>query len=183
VVDRNFRPGRRDGQSPYGNRQLSEDRYAWVRTFLGQFVILLDTSAEDGDLNVTIYHPREKRAAVALGLTELTTEELDAMQELFNKAFELARPTTRRRDEIADEAFQRGDDRYARSYREPPQLVYRQRTLDKHSEGVQQRPAPVPAVTWGGLPSDFGELRESSDEVAEQHEGGSQSQDDGTAAD
>lgn len=182
--ERQFRPGHRNNSklSPYGNRRLSEDRFGWVRTFLGQFVILTSVSKDDMMLNVTLFHPRERGAPVTLGLTECTEEELLAMKELFDKAFELALPTTRRRDKVAHDAFQRGDDSYARSYRQIPQLVYREGALGTHSEGVQERPESVSPSGWGGLPDDGG-VRGAGDELAKSDPQGSESEDDGPTPD
>lgn len=183
MADRQYRAGHRRRDFHYGNRQFSESRYGWVRTYLGQFVILVDKADDDGDLNVTLYHPKEKARPVALNLTDCTEEELIAMKDLFDKAFELAIDTARRRDKVAEDAFQRGDDRYARSYREVPQLVYRQGALDAHREGVRERHEPVSLGGWGGLPADDAGVRGPGNGVAEQHEDRGAPEDDGPETD
>src|ERR1700752_5336389 len=50
-------------------------------------------------------------------LPALTTAELQAMRKFFNDAFDMAEPVCREMDRRAQEAQERGDGVYARSYR------------------------------------------------------------------
>jgi hypothetical protein len=77
---------------------------------------------------------------MSYNLTALTHEELLAMRELFNFAFDLAEPVILLRDRIAQDAFDKGDDSFIRVYRQAPQLIIREGTIRQDGESLRERP-------------------------------------------
>jgi hypothetical protein len=72
-------------------------------------------------------------------LTSLTEEELDAVKGIMEFAFELARPVTRARDRMAQDAFTDGDDSFTRIYRPAAQFVIRNREAAKYDQSILDR--------------------------------------------
>jgi hypothetical protein len=83
-----------------------------------------------------------------LNLSRMTEEELDLLKELFNKAFEMARPTVQARDRNAVNDI---DD--PRNYRQIPRFIERERPKPPYLEGVS-----------GGSEGDDGMVGESEDD-------------------
>lgn len=181
---RGYPLGQRDERFKRKNEGLmSQNRWAWVRTIVGQFVIWVDEKDDNpADLSITVIHPT-KGAPVAWDLTSMTEEELVSMKHLFDTAFAWALPIVQRRDKEAQVAFEAGDDSHARIYRQVPQLVYRKRPESEHGEGVQHGSENVPAVGQDGDDSDEVGLRDPGDDMAERDPSSSLSQDDGSQAD
>lgn len=164
--------------------KFSELRRGWVKTEFGTIFLIEgkeDYRSEYGR-DVIIHIPRPgKIPDVHINLTSFTTEELNALIEFFTKCFDMARPIVERRDQEAQDAWEAGDDSLVRHYRAVPQLVFRQRPVREHSEGVQQRPSGVSESSGGG-DSDR-RVRRTGDELAESDEGTGGAQDDGTPTD
>lgn len=180
---RSYRLGHRRSDLPGMKNKIrdglmSEGRWAWVRTVLGQFVILVDTDEDDkADRTIRLYHPIPGRPPVSWNLTALTEEELLKTKELFDAAFEWALPVVQRRDKEAQDAFDNGDDSHARVYRAVPQLVFRKRPESEHSEGIQVGPGRIPDSSRGAINPDEG-LRGSGDVLPEPDASGSEAEDD-----
>ena len=155
----------------------SENRYAWTQVLVGQVIILVgnEESPEPGS-DVVLFIPRAgRRPDLSFNLTSLTEQELDALHDLFDAAFEWARPISRARDKRAEDANAAGDDSFTRNYRPIPQLVFRKRPSGEYSEGLRQRPSDISRGIWpGDNPTE--PVRDGSDAVAEsdQKSGGSQ---------
>jgi hypothetical protein len=127
---RRFRPGHRDNPQLRGTGKMSDTRRAWLKTAIGQFVILeYGTGDEDHDKEhgptVKLHLPRPGRPPVNFNLTALTAEELKLTREFFNLLFDMAEPIVDLRDKVAHDALADGDDSYARVYRAVPQFVIR----------------------------------------------------------
>jgi integrase len=141
-MPKSYQPGSR--KSVYGqNHKLSENRYAWIISEAGKFLILVGKDEGSGS-DVVVYHPKPgSQPDVRINLTNLTGPELSALEELFRTAFEWAKPVVERRDREADDAWNRGDDSFSRNYRPLPTVVYRKRPEPQHSESVRLGPEGV----------------------------------------
>lgn len=153
-----YRPGSRKGNR-FKPGKISENRYAWLRTGIGQFVtmyyednpLLEEQGEEESDLEfgptVRLILPRQFGPPMKYNITALTFEELDMMRQFFNLLFDLAEPTVRERDRLANEAFEAGDDSYARIYRQVPQYIVRGRPVRADGQGVRDGHEDLPAGT------------------------------------
>lgn len=154
-----------------GTGKMSEERAAWLRTYLGQMTYMRYDKTPDGDTiengpNVVLYVPRTgSRIPLIMNITALTIEELDAMEAFFKLIFDEARPIVVERDRVAREAFDSGDDSFARVYRQLPQFIIRSRSEFGHTEGVHVGSEDLPEVNGGDDTSDDG-LRGDSDQLA-----------------
>lgn len=168
-----FQPGA--GQSgPSRRRQtgqrvaagkISDERKAWTDIFLGQFVLMVypeghEVGSKESGETVKIVVPQRK----VWDLTHLTEEELDSLQKFFDRAFARARPIIRHRDEVASDAFSRGDDSFSRVYRAVPQFFDREGAVTADGQSVQHGPENVLAGDGDGSDSDG--VRGPGDELA-----------------
>ncbi|MEU4066702.1 hypothetical protein AB0F25_30690 [Streptomyces wedmorensis] len=80
-----------------------------------------------GDSVSVLVSTRYNPTGTKLILTNMTHEELVALREIWEHAFDLAEPVVVERDRVAREAFERGDDSNERVYRAPPAKVVRRR--------------------------------------------------------
>lgn len=80
---------------------------------------------EEGDEIVLLVGNIYGGKSVALYLSQMTTEELDALKQILNLAYERARVVTSERDRVAAEAAHNGDDSYIRRHRASPAVVIR----------------------------------------------------------
>lgn len=187
-MPKSYQPGHRrkdlgENMTADGPKRYSDSRYAWVRTEVGQFVILVGDQSNEVGTDVVLYHPRPgNQRAVSIVLTSLTEQELDALEDLFKSAFEWARPVVKQRDQEAEDAWQQGDDSVPRHYRPDAQLVYRKRPQPEHGEELHERSTTVPEGGRRGPDFDGG-VRGTGDELAEPHSGSSVTQDDGSETD
>lgn len=172
-----FKPGHRSNPQLMGTGKMSENRYAWIRLTIGQFVIMLEPDEAEVGTSVRLIQPRPGARSVISNITALTVEELDAMEQFFKLLFDTARPVVVARDKAAQDALDQGDDSHARSYRQPPQFVVRERALREHNEGVPVGPDGVPPVAQGADPD--GAVRGTGDGMAEQPSSDRGPQDDG----
>jgi hypothetical protein len=167
---------------------MSKNRWAWCSVYFGQFVIWADfIKDEKGDDteeigDIKLVYPIPKRPAVSWNLTALTVEELDAVKDIIDTAFGLARPYCEQRDKEAADAFAEGDDSHSRIYRAVPQLVYREGPVREYREGLLDGPADAAGVPRGqgdpGLP-----VRDASSNVAQRDAGHSFTEDDWSEVD
>lgn len=202
MADRLYKPGTKQPRrfNP-GSGRISKNRFAWLRTALGQFVVMRylppeeDEEGEEGEPDpnrpkdrevgpsyvLQISHPQSKRP-LSINFTALTLAEFEKTRQLFNLLFDLAEPVIRERDQVARDAFAEGDDSFNRLYREVPRLIIREGAGRQNIEGVQYGPSGVPLGTEAGrdssgdvLDSDGG-VRGDGDELAnsESPEGRSQ---------
>lgn len=81
-------------------------------------------------------HPTGRGKPIAWNLSAMTAAELEVMRDFFNLAFDLADPVTRERDKVAHEAFEQGDDSFARVYRGLPDFVKRQGPQRENNESI-----------------------------------------------
>lgn len=153
-----YRPGSRNPN--YRNDgKISENRLAWIRTNIGQAVILYyedheeepeeeDNTEDSTEVKtekieygptVRLMLPQPRGRALLSDITSLTMDELTMLREFYNLLFDLAEPSVIERDRIAKDAYSEGDDSYARSYRPVGQFIVRKGTLRANSESVQRR--------------------------------------------
>lgn len=177
-----YQPGQR--RKVFGdNHRITENRYAWVISETGKWMILVGADMGHGT-DVVLFNPRPGKVTdVTINLTNLTRPELDALRELFNTAFEWAETVVDQRDKEAQDAWDQGDDSHTRNYRPLPTVVYRKRPEREHSSGVRQRPDAVLEGGVGERPDHPGGVRGAGDELAEPHSEPGQSEDDGTSTD
>lgn len=196
-MPRESRAGSRTNRYRVGYGRIGDNRVAWLRTMsTGQLVLAeIDSDAvneEAADLQIdgeagytyllNIFIPGRKNP-LRWNFSAMTQEELEKTRQFFNHLFDLADPVVRERDRIANEAFKKGDDSYARIYRPVPQLVTRERPKRQHDPGVLERPGGAAEGTGsgsdfgGGLPAGSGELADSQpqdsglqDDGSEDHE-------------
>lgn len=129
-------------------------------------ILVGDDSGSGSD--VILFHPRPGRVPdVALNLSNLTAEELDAVEELLTTALKWARPVVERRDKEAKDAWDAGDDSYSRNYRSVPQLVFRKRPEWEHGEGLHERPEGVSEGGGRERSDSQGGVRGAGNELAE----------------
>lgn len=148
-------PPRRRFQSPQRFRggRFSKNRLAWLHCVMGQFVVMKDYDVDelekiqlDPEWGATyrLLIPRAGTRPVALNFTAMTHEEFVAFRKLFDLICELAEPVILERDRIAQDAFDKGDDSFNRSYRQIPQLVIREGALGADDQGVHDGPDDLP---------------------------------------
>lgn len=141
------RPGRK--KQTYGDGRMSENRIAWLRVIIGQFVIMRDNGSDEDIVKefgptYRLYLPRPGARAMSFNITALTHEEFLALKEMFQYLFDISEPIILERDRIANAAFDKGDDSFARSYRQIPQLIIRERKVGKDGQGLHERPVDLP---------------------------------------
>jgi hypothetical protein len=88
---------------------------------------------------------------IRISLTGMTVQELTAMRDFLELAINTAMPISQMRDEEAENAFQRGDDTWARHYRAPAQFIVRERAQREHSERIRLGPEGVSEVDGVGV--------------------------------
>lgn len=159
---RSYRPGSRRSDLGKGDAELSEARWAWLRCNLGQVITMVNPT-ESGDPDIKLLHTTQQ-SRYALNLTALTELELLAYKKLVDTTIDWALPIVRERDANAAAAFEQGDDRYPRSYRPLPQLIFRKGNEQAHWEELRKRSERTPVVESApndpnaGLPSASSEV-------------------------
>jgi hypothetical protein len=170
-------------QSRFKDERLAEDRRAWLKTFIGQFILRIQPKDEDdkesyGD-SVILVIPRPSGRPVFLNLTNLTSQELSLMKQFFDTVFDLAEPLCAERDRIAQNAFDNGDDSHIRLYRSVPDLIVREGTIGKHGEVLRDRLANVSTGRERHVNPSIG-FRGVRDEVVAEQPPEQESEDDGS---
>ena len=177
--------------------KITEGRIVWLNIVSGQFVLLRGSHEEqeatqavpEWGTDYRLYFPRPGTKPVSINLTALTTDELHKFREFLNIAFDLAEPVVAQRDRIAQDAFNEGDDSFARSYRQIPQLVIREGAVGQDDEGVYFRPDDLPSGDESGrgevgdLRVPDGGVRGAGDELASGEPSTPESEDDEPQAD
>lgn len=150
-----YKPGSRNKnfRNDRSADKMSENRLAWIRTVMGQAVIMYYNSREEGveeteeeidhlselGASVRLMLPRPNARTITFDITSLTMDELVKMREFYNLLFDLAEPSVRQRDKTAQDAFDSGNDSYARSYRPIGQVVVRKGRIGKDDPSLQER--------------------------------------------
>ena len=202
MVTRQYRPGSRRFKRNEG--RMSPNRLAWLRVYVGQFVImrgydeesLPDVAENDNDDEVSevgrdirLLLPRPTGRPITFNITALTHEELIEMKKFFNLLFDLAEPIILDRDRRAQDAFDQGDESFMRSYRQVPQFVVREGTNGADDQGVHERPEDLPSGDESGsgqvgvVRGSDGGVRGAGYELAPGESEPSEPQDDEPAAD
>lgn len=96
-------PGQRNKRFVPATGRMSESRWAWVRTVIGQVVIMVDEPGESEELlerketgrSIRLIIPLPGRKPVTWNLTALTEAELLKLKELVDAAFAWALPVVR----------------------------------------------------------------------------------------
>lgn len=113
----------------FGTQQMGEERVAFIQTVAGTASIYMNdpaANAQDNTPSVTIWLSEGPgKQPFRLGLGSFTERELDLFKEFFELAMRMARPVCQKRDAIAKEAFETGDDSFGRVYRQEPLMVVR----------------------------------------------------------
>jgi hypothetical protein len=133
-------------------REKLEERYAWITTYDGECVIFVQDPQKlfdekgvakttylefgSGDNVHLVINPVKSRSSAVIMLTNLTEDELDKTKQLFDLAFEWARPVVQLRDREAREALESGDDVNPRNYRQVSHLVVRRKPGGEYGESV-----------------------------------------------
>lgn len=174
-----FRPG-------YG--RLSEEKVLILRTEPSRnaWVIQFDQEttdyennieSESGDTFLLCMEIPGRPRPLIWNITGMTTEEHQATREFFSQLFDLTEPIVRERDRIAHDAANKGDDSFARIYRQLPIFVDRQGTQREDSEGIHDR--SVRLAGGGGLGRNTdGGVSSHGDELADSEQDEARSQDD-----
>jgi hypothetical protein len=170
--DRKFKPGHRSAVRYGSTGKISENRFAWLRLYFGQFQIMKYEIPEEEEerevgANITLYIPRPgTQSPLSLNMTALTSEELQAMREFFELLFTEVEPVIADRDRIANDALAKGDDSYARVYRQVPQFIVRQRPERTDSPSVHDGSEDVSSGSGGDVDPDD-RVRGLGDELAD----------------
>ena len=198
MANSTYRPGSRKKKYTDDGR-MSKNRLAWIRTRVGQAVIMyyedpqdLDEGEDEAEQErigkpeygptVRLMLPQLNGRTVFQDITALTMPELEMLREFYNLLFDLAEPSVRERDRIAQDAYAEGDDSYARSYRPVGQFVIRKGTIKPHSESVQRRLESLLEGT-GDRRGFTRRVRGDGDELVDGESKEGSTQDDGTPPD
>ena len=139
MPDRLYVPGRRSRGG-----KMSDDRAAWVKVvFADGNIYIKQWSDEEKELGIPEYGPNvvfmltsNRGQRLTFDVTSLTLAELEALKNFFGLMWELAEPIIRRRDEVAKDEQEKGNDAFVRIYRAVPQLVIRDRIVEAHKQGI-----------------------------------------------
>jgi hypothetical protein len=113
----------------------SEDTREWKEA---QGHKILEYDPDLPPVKIEIRYPG-RRNSVTFNLTGMTAQELEEFKKFWDYAFEKARPICESLDEKAKEAYDNGDDAYARLYRTIPRFIIRQRSESEHGTGIPSR--------------------------------------------
>lgn len=167
-----FRAGVRTSKGP---ERISDERKAWIRLPFHEFVLYIydgkdeDTKEELGsNVRMSLRLANTSRP-LSISLSGMTVQELSLLQEFLDMAIQAAMPVSAQRDKAAEDAFQSGDDSWARHYRSPAELTVRQGAQREYLERLRVRSERVPALDSAGEvgASDIGEPGESESDLAE----------------
>lgn len=119
------RQARGRGRKDYTDK-ISEDRIASLHFLFGQIGVYLKYSDESIDSTPQVFVAGTgTQQRFQWSLCNLTGEELESMRQLFELAFQLAKPVVEIRDAEAEQAFELGDDSRPRIFRQKPVFVVR----------------------------------------------------------
>lgn len=134
-------PGRSQGRrGKWTHGKIPSDRVAWAEFSAGKLAVNKYPEYQDCEEGETpevdesvghsvslLLNSRFDAKTIKFILTHMTGPELDAFEQVFHHAIQLARPSVEARDKLAKEAFENGDDSHERVYRNLPTLVVRER--------------------------------------------------------
>lgn len=150
MADRRYRPGHRNSPQLRGDGKMSEERYAWLKTAVGQMVILVQHGeGKETGPTIRLHLPRPGGRPISYNLTALTKEELDEMRKFFELLFATAEPVVISRDRMAQDALTAGDDSFARVYRQLPQFIVREGSQPRYDQGVHDGSEGLPPGSGG----------------------------------
>ncbi|HEY6021730.1 MAG TPA: hypothetical protein VIY48_18230 [Candidatus Paceibacterota bacterium] len=170
--DKQYRPGSR--KALYRPGRFTPGRIAWTTTYAGQYAITHHPEVKENEPGPSIKMniSRGSGRPIVIDATSLTMEELLQLRKAFNLLFDLAEPIVRERDRVAQDAYDKGDDSYTRSYRSVPRFVIREGEIGPDGQSVYDGPESIPLrYRWPGgagyseHPEE--ELRDAGSEVAE----------------
>lgn len=178
-----YKPGHRSRPQVRGTGKISENRAAWCKTVIGQFVLMLDPpeNADQVGTDIRLHIPRPGMRDVTLNLTAMTVEELDAFEQFITLILQTARPVCEERDKVAQDALDQGDDSHGRVYRQAPQFIVRSGAILADHAGLRRGLEGVPEVEPTAGASDGG-IRGRGDALAEPAPDNSGPEDDGSQA-
>ena len=158
-------------KKPIISGRIPDGNVAWVENFYGRYFILAGEIKDDPlqpGKDVAIVLPRRfyPKMGPIISLANLTEAELDTLKELFDLAFELAKPIVQERDRVAQDEFDKGNDSFDRLYRRVPTLVVREGAKRENNPGLRQRHADLLDSSGGGEGVDGG-VRRAGDGLAE----------------
>lgn len=174
--------------------RISENRFVWARTVIGQFIgMIYDNNVSvDKETGEEVVHnppengpdiylilPQQGRQPIKYCLTALSAAELKVTRQLLVLLFDLAEPICEGRDRMAQDAYDEGDDSFSRVYREVPQFVVREGPLRTHYEGLYDGLESI-LERAGHVSSDEEGLRKLRDELANRESSDSEGENDGT---
>jgi hypothetical protein len=115
--------------------KFGDNRHAWTRTQAGEaicYVALPDENESNPDLDrVTLTFTKNGRH-LSIDLTNLTHQELQALQTVIGMAIEIALPVCEELDDRAQKAKAKGDDTDSRLYRAVSKIHVRERPQREH---------------------------------------------------
>jgi hypothetical protein len=141
--------------------RYGENRESWVDLALLEAVLYIGPTdnefdqtdfPEEVDSVRLLLAKKGTKLKIGLPLTHMTEDEVEVFREFMNRALDLAQTKCRELDQKARQAFDQGDDTYARLYRPVPRLVVRSRIVTADGSGVPQRsdqPEPVAGRSAG----------------------------------
>ncbi len=174
-----YRPGSRDPKYN-GEGRLRENVIAYLSTFIGKFSIEVyePITTEDGYSEVRVESGNNVRLAICAvngrtyryNFSALTHDELVNLKQLFDMLFDEVEPIVLARDREAQDAYENGDDSFARVYRSVPRLVVRKRSIGVDSQGLLRGPEGNAEGHEVGVDSD-GLPRGDGGDMADDNEG------------
>ena len=132
--------------------RIDPDTVAWVDSNIGRIVLKhFEKNPMQGEvgLNHALVIRFFSGGYRTIDVTALTEAEIDAIVEFFILVREEVLPIIRARDEVAREAFDRGDGSFTRSYRALPSVVVQQRASREHNQSLLQRSSGSPEGDTG----------------------------------
>lgn len=176
-------PRRRQADRPkrtQAERYVSDRRRAWVTLKYDELVLYVNPPEEDEEGlatdGITVMNLRASQKWTT-DLTRMTLAELEAFEQLWLLAFQLAKPLVTERDRKARADHEAGIGTQYRLYNRPPVTVGLSGDQREYVEGLLFGPAPISRRNGLGDSGDRG-VRGAGDDVApdESQEGGSQNE-------
>lgn len=139
MAARKYKPGTPKRYKSGGGR-FTDRREMWTKLDFMEVAMFrqpVEEGHEEQGEGISIFLRPGNARPLTVKLTAWTRDELEAFRTVVNKALDEAAPICTRRDEIAQKAFEAGDDSFARIYRPVPQVFERERKKPEHDEGIQ----------------------------------------------
>lgn len=130
----------RETRGKVPGKGFDKDRIAWVRTHSLETILFhrsVDTEDEHREVRLS-FRALNARWPVYLSLSAMTQDELRAVKELVDEAFQRAEPLCKEYDERAQRRWEEEqDDSDGRLYRAVPVVSRRKRDESSHAKSVQ----------------------------------------------